>query len=171
MDDRHLVSWAFGMFHAAFLLALGIALLHWTGGVGTSLAALSTGLGVAVFALLAGLAWLGAARTLEGVDVRATRADGIGPLTGRAALWAGVAGAAVVATVLAAFAFASGQLEGLLFAALAAPFAFAGGAVVGLVLAALDLMLTRMVLAMEGRVGGEASGPPADQTFMTPPRV
>jgi len=174
-EPEPLLPWAFGAFHATLLVALAVAVLHWTRGLGSTLHGLGTGPGALLFAALWGLAWWTAARALQGFDLAAPRAGDAAALLGRAAGLGGLAGAATVAVAAAALGLASGAGPvAVLLAGFGALFGFAGGLVVGALLGALDARLVALATRLApapAEPAPAAAGGGEGQTFMPPGQV
>lgn len=164
-DPSSLFVWATGSFHAALLVAVLVAALHWSGSAGDLLAGVGTLPGALAYLYLWGvtLATTRKALNASGVTAAGSVADGRNALWA-ALRWGGATGIGFFAALFVVVAglllvnvgigavpavFVVGLVGGLLAALV--------GAVVGAVLAAVDLAMLRAAVRVTGDLSG--SGP------------
>ncbi|WP_254543181.1 hypothetical protein [Halomarina pelagica] len=152
-----LLVWALGAFHAAFLVASLVALLHVTLSLGDLLRGLDTATGLALYLVLWATTWW----TARAVLARATVGESVDrlALVKRGVLWGGVAGVcfllALVLVVLAPRLLVEGEFVALgLVTGIGVVIALVVGGLVGGLFALLDLLLFR--LAGWSRRGSDA---------------
>ncbi|MFB6308976.1 MAG: hypothetical protein ABEH35_06570 [Haloarculaceae archaeon] len=146
-DDPSLLSWALGSFHAAVLVTVAVAALHWSGTLGDLLSGLNTAVGLVAYAILWGATWFGTRWALGDETLERLAAGDVwfpvrrGMLGGAAVGGGLVIGGGVLAGLAAVVVNPPAVVAVLIFLGVGGLVALAVGAAVGGLFAGLDAVL------------------------------